>query len=210
MISFAMYILSGYALIALLTQSTHEDTPMPVVALMLATWPVVVIMLLAAKGRGLWARAQARWAAFTLLALFCALPLAAQVPVMVNTTRLYPDSTVEATWQRVVSCAGPHYVATQTFEQIKFYERDTLPRPHGEPVLKGQWIAPDTIYLTKGFIHNGWVVAHEMLHHALNGPAGDIKHPIEPFLFPCDLYTEPKPVFDADAPGVTTLVKQRL
>lgn len=139
-------------------------------------------------------------------ALFAALAVA-QAPVLIVATRLTPDSTVEAVWERVVSCAGSHRDSTKTFAQIKFYERDTVPRPHGEPVLEGQWIAPDTIYLTKGFINDGWVVAHEMLHHALNGPPGDIKHPIEPFMFPCNLYLKGKPAIAADAPGVTTLVR---
>jgi hypothetical protein len=82
--------------------------------------------------------------------------------------RLVPDSTVRRLWDRVVGCAGTQRDTSQTFEQIKFYERDTV-YLDGLP-LKGEWVRPDTIYLTTGFEMDGWVVAHEMLHHALNGP----------------------------------------
>jgi len=104
-------------------------------------------------------------------------PLAAQQRVHI--TPMSPsDGNVERLWQRVISCAGPTRDTTKTFEQIKFFERDTVISKSGR-VLKGEWVPPDTIYLTKGFAEDGWVVAHEMLHHALNGPPspnGDDPH----------------------------------
>jgi hypothetical protein len=83
-------------------------------------------------------------------------------------TQLNPNSSVRKVWDRVVSCAGAARDTTKTFEQIKFFQRDTV-LMDGR-VMKGEWVAPDTIFITTGFTHESWVVAHEMLHHALNGP----------------------------------------
>lgn len=83
-------------------------------------------------------------------------------------TQLRPDSSVRKVWDRVVSCSGAARDTSKTYEQIKFFQRDTV-YMDGR-VMKGEWVAPDSIFLTTGFERESWVVAHEMLHHALNGP----------------------------------------
>jgi hypothetical protein len=117
----------------------------------------------------------------------------------VHITPLSPaDSSIKMVWNQVVACAGPTRDTSQTFDQIKFFERDTVIAKSGR-VIKGEWVPPDTIYLTKGFASNSWVVAHEMLHHALNGPrntAGDDPHVVGMAAFlGCGLaeFQEPKP-----------------
>jgi hypothetical protein len=108
-------------------------------------------------------------------------PLVAQEPV-----RLVPSAAVHDLWDKVVACAGPARDNAKTFEEIKFFLR----RPtifQGSPI-KGEWVAPDTIYITAGYEREGWVIAHELLHHALNGPPGGEKHPLNPFMFPCGLF----------------------
>lgn len=97
------------------------------------------------------------------------------------------DGSVRELWDYVVECSGPARDTTKTFEQIKFFERDSMYINGGKDLLIGEWVAPDSIFLTKGFITEGWVVAHEMLHHALNGPPGKDPHPLVPFMFPCKL-----------------------
>jgi hypothetical protein len=129
----------------------------------------------------------------------------------VHITQLFPDSSVRAVWDRVVSCSEGSRDTTQTFEQIKFFERDSLPAPRSQ--VKGEWIAPDSIFITKGYTQDGWVVAHEMLHHALRGPSGPgvDPHPMAIFI-KCGLasfqYPTPHAVTNAPVivvPGSTTV-----
>lgn len=94
-------------------------------------------------------------------------------------TQLYPGNGVRENWERVVACSGSDRDTTQTFEQIKFFERDSLT---DRPEILGEWVKPDTIYITKGHIFDGWIVSHEMLHHALRGPPGVDPHPMAVFI----------------------------
>jgi hypothetical protein len=123
----------------------------------------------------------------------------AQTAAPVHITELHPsdDGTVRKVWDQVVACAGPTRDTTKTFDQIKFFERDTVIAKSGR-VIKGEW-RNDSIFITKGFVDNSWVVAHEMLHHALNGPPNpnhDDPHVLAMAAFlGCGLaeFQEPKP-----------------
>jgi hypothetical protein len=130
--------------------------------------------------------------------LAVAAPLKAQAP----TQQLYPGEQVHALWERVIACAGPMRDTTQTFEGMTFYVRDSTYSEAGR-LIKGEWTPPGTIYLTRGFETNGWVIAHEMLHHALNGPRLPADpHPMEAFIG-CGLMEiqQPRPPIV----GVTTI-----
>jgi hypothetical protein len=113
-----------------------------------------------------------------LVALLLFLPQVASAQVR---ERLYPDESVRELWNRVVACAGSERDTTKTLEQVVFLVRDST--YFQDQLLKGEWAAPDTVYLTVGLENEGWVVAHELMHHALNGPPGppSAKHPIELF-----------------------------
>jgi hypothetical protein len=101
--------------------------------------------------------------------------------------RLVPGPGVRALWEQVVACAGEMRDTTKTFEEINWYLRDST--FYQGDLLLGEWVPPDTIYLLPGEHLKGWVVAHEMLHHAINGlrEAGGNPHPLNPFMFPCQL-----------------------
>jgi hypothetical protein len=136
---------------------------------------------------------------FSLLAwylLFGAITTAAaQEPATVRDgaqiQRILPGPAVRELWDSVVVCSGELRDTTQTFEEITFLLRDTTwVGVKNEDLLMGEWSA-DSIFITKGFELDGWVVAHEMLHHALNGPPTGNPHPLTPFKFPCGLYDHP-------------------
>lgn len=139
-----------------------------------------------------------RWAAPWLLVLMLASQVSAQGPAAVTTPpagriieRLAVSDDVRATWARVVACAGAARDTTQTFDQIVFLLRSPgRSTPGGRPV-KGEWVAPDTVLITQGWEHSGWVVAHELLHHAINGPPDRTNtHPPEVFMR-CGLWYDP-------------------
>lgn len=105
--------------------------------------------------------------------------------------RLFVSADVQATWERVVACAGELRDTSKTLDQVVFLLRTAGKRLPNATLIKGEWVAPDTIFVTQGYEHSGWIVAHELLHHALNGPPGTIKHPLSPFLYPCGLWHDP-------------------
>jgi hypothetical protein len=53
--------------------------------------------------------------------------------------QLEPDSSVRKVWDRVLSCAGERRDTSKTFEQIKFFQRDTVYQDGR--VMKGEWVA---------------------------------------------------------------------
>lgn len=124
--------------------------------------------------------------ALVLALLLSLIPACATAQQTVTITELVPGAGVRELWVKVLSCAGSLHDTTKTFEQIRFFERDSTYDAAGDLVL-GEWAPPDTIFLTSGFERIGWIVAHEMLHHALNGPPGGNPHPLDPFMFPCGL-----------------------
>lgn len=96
--------------------------------------------------------------------------------------QLEPGDGIRALWNHVVGCAGKYRDTTQTFEGITFYLRDTTYAPSGK-LVKGAWSPPGNIYLTVGFETQALYIAHEMMHHALNGPrGGDPHYPAEPWI----------------------------
>jgi hypothetical protein len=135
---------------------------------------------------------------FSLLAwyaLFGAITsAAAQEPVSLRDgaqiQQIYPGEGVRGLWDQVVACAGDSRDTSKTFEQITFMLRDSLASDAPGVTTAGEWNA-DTVFITKGYQRDGWVVAHELLHHALNGPPTGNPHPLTPFQFPCGLYTHP-------------------
>lgn len=126
----------------------------------------------------------------TLVLLLTLLSVAANTQTTSGTepitiTRIMPGEGVRQIWDSVVACSGDRRDTTKTFEEIKFFERTPIVL-QGDSLL-GEWVSPDSIFLTEGYEYEGWIVAHEMLHHALNGPPTGNPHPLDPFLFPCRL-----------------------
>jgi hypothetical protein len=76
-----------------------------------------------------------------------------------------------------------------TLDGVKWFLRDTLPEEkHSLTPIVGQYVPPDTIFITKGYVDTLWVVAHELVHYRLgayNVPSES--HPWMPFAFPCKL-----------------------
>ena len=106
--------------------------------------------------------------------------------------RLAVSADVRTTWDRVKACASetPHDT-TRSLEQIVFMLRTPGPRNAAGGLTKGEWIpGTDTVYITQGYEHSGWIVAHEMLHFLLETPR-DNPHPYVPFAFPCALWNDP-------------------
>lgn len=97
-----------------------------------------------------------------------------------------PNSPIPLFWEMVKNCAGEYRDTTKTLEQVTWMLRSPITY-HGD-TLQGEW-ANDTIYLTEGQFDD-WVIAHELLHHALNGPSGENPHPLYPFLA-CGLLVRP-------------------
>jgi len=156
-------------------------------------------------GAGAWARSWRRsgWAILALLALVmltCALaplPLAAQQASIDSgrvVARLQVSDDVRTTWRRVTACATEHRDTTKTLDQVVFLLRTPGTRGPTGKLLKGEYVPPDTIYVTQGYEHSGWIIAHELLHHALGGPPAKrygTAHPYVPFAFPCGLWDDP-------------------
>lgn len=152
---------------------------------------------------GLSARAVGAIAALALLCATLAAGRASAQQIQASSTsaarvieRLHVSDDVRVTWDRVVACAGGARDTTKTLEQVVFLLRTPGARLPNGKLMKGQWVAPDTIFITQGYEHSGWIVAHELLHHALNGPPGlpvpgRTEHPLNPFMFPCGLWNDP-------------------
>lgn len=98
--------------------------------------------------------------------------------------QIAPGEGARVVWDAVVECAGEARDTTKTFEEIKFYLR--APKAG----IEGEWVPPDTIYITKGFERDVFTVAHEMMHHAIDGPRTGVKHPVVPFVT-CGLFERP-------------------
>lgn len=96
---------------------------------------------------------------------------------------------VQAAWEYDKVCSQMEPVPGGTLEDVKWflYPADSHHDKQGDRIL-GEWIAPDTIRLDSLYADSSWVIAHELLHHLINGrhPAG-YPHPWVPFAFPCQL-----------------------
>jgi hypothetical protein len=108
--------------------------------------------------------------------------------------QLHVGPDVEQTWRRVVSCAGEHADRQKDLSQVIFVLRTPGKRGPSGKLTKAEYVRPDTIFITQGYEHSGWIVAHELLHFALNGPPDSLygtSHPYVPFAYPCGLYNDP-------------------
>lgn len=120
-----------------------------------------------------------------------------------GTRLIYIDSSVVVTpfsppplyreiWARVTQCAGLVADPGAKFSQIKWFLRTPVIDTAGDTLI-GQWIPPDSIFITTGmpgvvWPDTTWIIAHEMLHHRIgvyNDPT--TPHPWMPFAFPCKL-----------------------
>jgi hypothetical protein len=76
---------------------------------------------------------------------------------------------VEVLWSLARLCAGRSLDSARSLREVKWFLRDRFPIPGGG-IITGEWVPPDTILITRGFERDPWVITHELLHHALNGP----------------------------------------
>ena len=106
--------------------------------------------------------------------------------------RLHVSDDVRGTWARVLACAGAYADSTKRLEDVVFLIREPGARTGAGVLSKGEFVRPDTIYITQGYQHSGWIVAHELLHYATSAhDFGNELHPPTPFMFPCTLYDDP-------------------
>ena len=91
-------------------------------------------------------------------------------PVFIQSITPINSARINALWELAKYCAGAARDTTKTLEEIHWFRRSRISLPFRRGLLLGQWVPPDTIYVTEGFDRDPWVLAHEMLHHALNGP----------------------------------------
>jgi hypothetical protein len=105
----------------------------------------------------------------------------------VNVVQVAPvEPVMDSLWSSVLPCADDKRVPEQNLKGLVWFLRDPviIDRPfreHPDTTL-GEWVpggavAPDTIYLSRGHESDGWVIAHELLHHAMAGPPQGDPHP---------------------------------
>lgn len=130
--------------------------------------------------------AASRWAVLLLLAGCTGEdpwgPVGAVVPFA-------PPPEYRTYYAAMEACSG----RTGDFDAISWWLADSLRTPPGELVTKGEWEAPHTIRLRRGYEGNDWIVDHEMLHDLLQTTA----HPSPPFGV-CDA---PEPSAGVRPPG---------
>ena len=108
--------------------------------------------------------------------------------------RVTPTPGVREIWDAVVVCAG-EVQGGGLYEQIVWVVGNLTERDP-DHLLRGAWLAPDTIALDTAVLNYPTdvrvpVIAHEMLHHRLQRPAGERPgHPAVPFYQPCQLMPE--------------------
>jgi hypothetical protein len=116
--------------------------------------------------------------ALVLALLFVASPLdASSRRVRIDSAR-YADA-----WARVQACAQRAPLPGHSLAQLVVLRVPAL-AIDGHSIY-ARWLPGDTIFVTPSVSDTGWVIRHELLHALLNGPAGNDKHPRNPFEFPC-------------------------
>lgn len=116
-------------------------------------------------------------------ALALALLLVAS-PLGASSRRVRVDSSRYAdAWARVEACSGRAPIAGHELSHLVIFAVPTLSLDGRR--IYAEWVEGDSLFVDASVSDTSWIVRHEMLHMLLQGPAGNDKHPMTPFAFPC-------------------------
>lgn len=128
---------------------------------------------------------------FLLAAAFCAGCLAAQGQD-IRVQRVPPPPSAAAMWKHDLECSGIRPAPGTSLDSVVWLVGVWGPDPVDSSVTLGEWLPPDTIALLPLTYTSPVIVAHELMHHLLQGPDAEDVHPKA--FYDCDLMPEQHPV----------------
>jgi hypothetical protein len=121
-----------------------------------------------------------RWLSLGLL--LWAGPLAAQSQ---------SPATLDSLWSINVACAEVQPLPGGDLHDVTWLVREAPVDKQTDDTTMGEFVYPDTIYISRGWEQDLWVVRHELLHHLLRGPSPKVPHPFRYFIG-CGLLFRPR------------------